>query len=126
MALLTELPLAYFHVFSYSDRRHAKTAGSTVRRVPSAVVTRRSAVLRRLSETKRRAFMATFIGTEQLVLAESRKNGRWSGLTDNYLRVSFAADADLANQLVEVRLDQVQGPGLSGTPVPLCPTRNRG
>ncbi len=111
---LHELPLAYFHVFSYSDRPNAKAKDLLEPKVPPEVTDERSRVLRALSHTKRRAFMEPFIGTWQSVLVEQKKEDRWNGLTDNFIRVRFPAAADLHNRMVEVQLTEIDQQGMLG------------
>jgi len=102
-ALLQRLPLAYFHVFSYSERPHSKSRllGD---KVPEAVKAGRSRALRALSMQKRQAYFHRFIGRSEAVLFEGCKNGLWNGFTDTYIRVRVAAEAPLHNRIKSVRL----------------------
>lgn len=110
--LLADLPLAYFHVFSYSERPHTYAQRYTDT-VPPPVVQERSRVLRELSGRKKAAFYRQFIGRTLRVLFEQRDgSGLYTGLSDNYIKVGVATEHDLANQLVPVRLDAV-GRGLA-------------
>ena len=112
---LRELPLAYFHVFSYSDRPNAKARKLLAPKVPSAVITERSQILRALSQRRRRDFMERFLGITQGVLVEQQKDGRWTGLTDNFIRVSFVSDRkDLQNTIVDVELTKLEQHGMQG------------
>ncbi len=111
--LLRDLPLAYFHVFSYSERQHARSR-RLEQKVPPGVVKQRSRLLRELSHRKRQQFMHRFVGKVLPVLFEQEKNGVWVGLTDNYLRVRVSADFNLRNQLLPVRLQAVDGSTLVG------------
>lgn len=111
--VLRQLPLAYFHVFSYSERQHAKS-----RRLPNPVarqiIDRRSATLRSLSSQKRQDYLAKFLGTTELVLFEQQKNGLWTGLTDTYIRVKVQSELDLHNRLLPVRLEKMDNQALIG------------
>ncbi|MFZ0389455.1 MAG: tRNA (N(6)-L-threonylcarbamoyladenosine(37)-C(2))-methylthiotransferase MtaB [Calditrichia bacterium] len=112
--LLRELPLAYFHVFSYSERPWAKSR-NLPGKVDAAVIEQRSRLLRELSARKRRLFMEDKIGTAPLVLFEQKKKGYWSGLTDTYIRVKVKCDLQLSNKILPVRLNHVAGNFMSGT-----------
>lgn len=111
--LLLDLPLAYFHVFSYSEREHARSS-----RLPGKVsidkVKQRSQRLRELSIRKRKVFLQKFMGKEITVLFEQKKNGFWSGLTDNYIRVKVKFDGDLRNRILPVRLERVENQAMTG------------
>lgn len=111
---LRKMPFAYFHVFSYSERGHAKSH-KLVDKVPAAVIEGRSQKLRELSARKRRLYFERNIDTVQSVLFEQQKNGWWSGLTDTYIRVQVKSDEFLKNQLLPVKLSQIDGQMMIGT-----------
>ena len=73
-------------------------------------------MLRELSNRKRQVFFERFSGREVRVLFEQEKRQRWTGLTDNYIRVSVASEQDLTNQLLPVRLEgsDDDGPCMTG------------
>ncbi|MDE2222618.1 MAG: tRNA (N(6)-L-threonylcarbamoyladenosine(37)-C(2))-methylthiotransferase MtaB [Candidatus Omnitrophica bacterium] len=110
---LRELPIHYFHVFSYSPRAMAQSR--LKKTMPPAVITRRSRILRELSSAKRRLFNESLLGTAQKVLFEQAKERGWQhGLTDNYVRVKIKGSRNLANQLLPVRLNCLDGPCVLG------------
>jgi threonylcarbamoyladenosine tRNA methylthiotransferase MtaB len=111
--LIREEPIDYVHVFSYSERQMAKSRlrGDAV---PSSVISKRSQVLRELSARKRHIFHESLLGTAQKVLMENRKDGYWTGLTDNYVRVSASSSDDLTNQIVSVHLQRIEGSCIIG------------
>lgn len=83
-AVLSRFPLAYHHVFTYSERRGtaaAQMSGS----VPSSVRSARNRVLRTLSATQAEAFARASVGERPDVIA--LRGGRV--LTDNYLQVPW-------------------------------------
>ena len=49
------------------------------------------------------------------MLFEQQKDGRWSGLTDTFIRVYAESAHDLENKLVPVRLDTVEPRALFAT-----------
>ena len=111
---LRELPLAYFHVFSYSERPWAKSRKFS-NPVQKVVVEERSRRLRELSNRKRRVFMTDQLGTIQKVLFEQEKKGWWKGLTDTYMRVKDRSSRNLKNQILNVQLNQIEDQEIAGT-----------
>jgi len=106
--VLKELPIHYFHVFSYSPRHIAKSR--LMETLPSEVIAKRSQILRDLSQRKRRVFHESLLGSVQTVLFEHSKGDGWqNGLTDNYVRIKVQESQDLFNQILPVRLDHIDG-----------------
>ncbi len=101
---LNNLDISYLHVFTYSER--AKTAAAEMSDpVPMEIRRQRNEMLRILSQKKRMAFSNRFIGSARTVLFEhSRENGRISGFTDNYIKVSLPEDVNMINQIANVKL----------------------
>lgn len=113
--LLLDLPFAYFHVFSYSDRDHAKSSKfDPALKIPKTTIAERSRRLRELSQRKRKVYHQQFLGETEKVLFERQKNGRWSGVTDTYIRVIVDSEENLENQLLPVRLVQIENQAVLG------------
>jgi len=110
---LVNSPLAYFHVFSYSDRKLAKSRNFP-NHVDPVVIQTRSAILRQLSLRKKKEFLSSFIGRTEKVLFEEKKKGYWLGLTDNYIRVKVASKERLHNELLPVHLQECHEDTLLG------------
>ncbi|MFQ5465977.1 MAG: tRNA (N(6)-L-threonylcarbamoyladenosine(37)-C(2))-methylthiotransferase MtaB [Thermodesulfobacteriota bacterium] len=91
--LLSDLPVAYMHVFPFSPRR-GTPASEMPERAEPAVVRQRCARLRELGREKREAFYRRFVGRTMEVLAETRgdRNGLARGRTSNYIPVLFEAN----------------------------------
>ena len=107
--LLADLPLAYCHVFSYSERPHTYAQRYTDP-VPPAVIQARSRILRELSARKKATFYRSHVGTTARVLFERLENsGLYTGFSDNYLKVGVEASEDLSNRMALVRLHGVSG-----------------
>ncbi|MGK0291018.1 MAG: threonylcarbamoyladenosine tRNA methylthiotransferase MtaB, partial [bacterium] len=114
---LSSLPIDYFHVFSYSERK-----GTRSEKLPDKnrgdIISRRSNVLRSLSDQKKGAFIQRFIGHEIDVLFESQDGfGNWQGYTENYLRVSIPSKDALKNKILKIRLLENHQTYALGTPV---------
>jgi threonylcarbamoyladenosine tRNA methylthiotransferase MtaB len=87
--LIEDLPLTHLHVFSFSPRP-GTPAAIMQHQVPERAKKERSEVLRRLGSKKNHEFRSGFIGKEMDVVVEDRKGKEeWTGLTDNYIRVSI-------------------------------------
>lgn len=110
---ITEAPIHYLHVFSYSRRSLARSR-DMAGHLPAADIHERSAVLRKLGRAKRRAFYEAAVGRRHTVLFEQRKDGFWNGLTDNFIRVKMRSDENLANRLVDVEIREVSEQGVFG------------
>ncbi len=102
--LLADLPLAYCHVFSYSERPHTYAQRYT-EHVPPTDVQARSRILREISARKKAAFYRGHMGRTVRVLFERLENsGLYTGFSDNYLKVGVEASEDLSNRMAMVRL----------------------
>ncbi len=109
--LLKELKISYLHVFTYSERNN--TLASTMdSQVPKETRTKRSMILRSLSDKKRRIFYQSQIGLDKTVLYETEnKKGYIYGYTENYLRVRTPWDPKLANKLIPIRINEIDKDG---------------
>jgi threonylcarbamoyladenosine tRNA methylthiotransferase MtaB len=109
---LMELPVSYLHVFTYSERDNT-TALRLDGAVPDAVRHKRTIRLRMLSDKLRRAFYASQRGQVRPVLFESAEDeeGRMSGFTNNYLKVTTTYNALLKNRILDVSLEQQDSEG---------------
>ena len=106
--LCREVGFASMHVFPYSSR--PGTSAAHVRDdVPPQVKSERVGRLIELSHEQGRAFRSRFVGTSRQVLWESRKAGRWVGLTDNYIRVNAGSERELTNQIAWARIVGLNG-----------------
>lgn len=106
---LHELPVQYFHVFTYSERDDTPAAdfGAVV---PVEERRRRTRMLRTLSEKKLAAFAERYRGSLRPVLLEAeREDGTIQGFTDNHIRVSVSAAPELAERIVDVRIGEWNG-----------------
>ncbi len=97
------MAFAKLHVFPYSPRP-GTPAVRLSDRVPQAVRDERASHMRELGATQRRRFRERFVGRTLEVLWEKQwRDGRWTGWTDNYIRVVTAAES-LYNRVTKTRL----------------------
>ncbi|MDE2180825.1 MAG: tRNA (N(6)-L-threonylcarbamoyladenosine(37)-C(2))-methylthiotransferase MtaB [candidate division NC10 bacterium] len=107
--LLDRLPIAYLHVFNYSQRK-GTVAASMPNQVPKGVRAARSAALRALSETKWQQFRQTQVGQSfTAVVLEKRdaQTGRLEALTDNYITVRLQDAEGSVGRMVDLSIEAV-------------------
>ncbi|MBP9854650.1 MAG: tRNA (N(6)-L-threonylcarbamoyladenosine(37)-C(2))-methylthiotransferase MtaB [Candidatus Omnitrophica bacterium] len=112
--LVRDLPLNYFHIFSYSKRHFAKSQYMD-ESVPAAKIQDRSRVLRELSLRKKNIFYQAMVGTRHDVIFEGCKGEYYHGITDNFVRVHVKSSSNIANQYLRVKLDSFDGQDVYGT-----------
>lgn len=101
---IESLPVTRLHIFPYSERPGTK-ALDIPHTVSQEEKHRRVNEMLRVSERKMSQFAESFLGTVRPVLLEHGRPGApMSGFTDNYLKVSVEAPAELDNTIVGVRL----------------------
>lgn len=115
LSLCQDAAFADMHCFPYSRRPHTG-ADQMDGHLPPQV--RRERLERLLIVQKRSSevFRARHIGQTLDVLWEEETDGRWQGLTGNYMRVYASTDAPLANRLTATRLERIDGEGVYGVP----------
>jgi threonylcarbamoyladenosine tRNA methylthiotransferase MtaB len=117
------LPLTYFHVFPYSERR-GTVAALMPGHVPAALKKARARTMRELGALKNREFCSRFLGQTVNVLVEERidrASGLFRGFSRNYLPVTFAAG--VANKEMAVRIERWENARLFGCVVDRQGTR---
>ncbi|HHB79692.1 MAG TPA: radical SAM protein, partial [Saprospiraceae bacterium] len=106
---IQDLDVSYLHVFTYSERPNTPAIDMDGR-VPMEERRARNQMLRILSEKKRAAFYSTFEGQKLEVLVEnSKKEGKLTGFTKNYIKVELAQGSASVNDLVPVQLGRFTG-----------------
>jgi threonylcarbamoyladenosine tRNA methylthiotransferase MtaB len=111
LRLIEELPVAYLHVFPYSDR-----PGTAASKLKGAIgedeKKRRVKILRDLGQKKRNAFAGIFEGKRLSVLVEDKNDkttGLMKGFSDNYIPVLITdAVPDLPHKIVHVMIDEAR------------------
>ncbi len=105
--LLKNSPLAYAHVFTFSERG-GTAAAKLKNKISPAIKKKRSMELHRISEKKKRNFYSRFLGRKLRVLTEEQNEfGQWTGFSDNYIKVAIQNENFFGNSLVKVRLASV-------------------
>ncbi|MCC6721388.1 MAG: tRNA (N(6)-L-threonylcarbamoyladenosine(37)-C(2))-methylthiotransferase MtaB [Bacteroidia bacterium] len=104
---IKSLDVSYLHVFPYSERPNTgaiKLQG----KVNESTKNKRVKILRELSEKKRHNFYTENLGKEFTVLYEAEhSNNIMHGFTENYIKVETIYDPLLVNELVKVKLLEI-------------------
>jgi threonylcarbamoyladenosine tRNA methylthiotransferase MtaB len=119
--LLHDLPVAYLHVFPYSERS-GTMAQKLYPKVPEKIKKERASILRNLSSKKREEFALRFLGKKLDVLVEKAKDkrtGLMKGFSNNYLPVLLENNvSSAANRIVKICAEKYQNGKLYGKIVP--------
>ena len=119
--LLQDLPVAYLHVFPYSERP-GTTAQKLYPKVPEKTKKERASILRNLSSKKREEFSLRFLGKKLDVLVEKAKDkrtGLMKGFSNNYLPVLLENnDSSVGGRIVKICAEKYQDGKLYGKIVP--------
>ncbi len=103
--VVKDIPFAYIHVFTYSQREGTK-AVSYGDKVPPQEKKRRTAILREISQEKNISFRKRFLNKPLEVLVISEKEGKKVGITGNYIHVVFDSNKNV-NSITNVLLKNV-------------------
>lgn len=104
LAVATDLPFSYLHVFPYSPRP-GTAAMRLKQRIPSASVKKRADLLLDLDRVKRLAFHNKQIGKTVSALFESGTRAAYRfGTTQNFTRVGITGSEDFRNQILQVTI----------------------
>jgi len=109
---IKNIDISYVHVFSYSDRKHAKSIHFS-NKIPGKIIKERSKLLHKLSLEKKLYFCRQNIGRKEKVLFESNNyNNFMLGWTENYIRVKTEYNPQLINKTVTVELGKFDEDGV--------------
>ena len=111
--LLADLPVSYFHAFTYSDRKGTGSYNLKPK-VDHHVKKERNRIMIEMGERKKLAFYDSFLGRSMNVLFEESHDGWWEGFSDNYMRVAVKSESDLKNEIKQVRLIEVKNQKILG------------
>jgi threonylcarbamoyladenosine tRNA methylthiotransferase MtaB len=116
--LTKDLAFAKSHVFRFSPRQGTPAARMRGQ-IKDEIKKARSQRLLDLHDLHSHDFRAHFLDQTIPVLIEQFKQGKWEGLTDNYIRVEVNNLPENNNgwqhTVVHVRLDHLTGDGVHGT-----------
>ena len=114
VSFAADMDFADIHVFPYSQR-----PGTTAHYLPDQVAPdakrRRAAEMQAIASEAFTGYRRGMLGETRPVLWETGRpssetgTNRWSGLTDNYVRVHAVADRGLSNSITDARLVELEG-----------------
>ena len=110
---LRELQFSGIHVFPYSPRTGTPAAGYPDQ-VSTAVKKERVHRVEELEKEIARVYRQTFLGKTVRVLAEEIRGGRWEGLSDEYIRVTFDGPGIEKGGLYDVYITALTEEGMEG------------
>ena len=100
--LLADLPVSYYHVFTYSDREGTGSYKMKPK-VDHHVKKFRTRILIEQGQRKKFSFYEQHIGKKGSVLFEQQiESGNWVGYTSNYMNVEVSSADNLHNKIYEV------------------------
>lgn len=104
---IESLPLAFLHVFTYSERPNT-IAAKMQGKVPIAERRERSKELQKLSIEKKLKFYEKNCGNKEKILWEAdNENGMMFGFSGNYIRVARPFEEKYINQITEEELTKL-------------------
>jgi threonylcarbamoyladenosine tRNA methylthiotransferase MtaB len=112
--LVGALPFSYLHVFPYSARRGTEAA-AWAERVPAPTNAARSGKLRAVAASRGLAFRRSLLGRVEDVLVlqtRDRATGDLTGLTGNFVEVTFPGPDRLIRRLARVRVMAADADGV--------------
>ena len=114
---LESLPVAYIHIFPYSERPN--TAAANIHpKINVKTKKERALFLKKINELKRMQFARRFLGKELFVLVENTKDKKTrllKGVSQNYLPVLLEnCDQSFVNKIVAVRVQKLEEGKLYG------------
>ena len=110
---VADLPLAYFHVFTYSDRKG--TASFKMKpKVRPDIKKLRTRIMIEMGKRKKFAFYQKFLGRTVKVLFEQPYDGYWEGWSNNYMRIKVPSEKNLKNEILPVKLLSVEDDKIIG------------
>jgi threonylcarbamoyladenosine tRNA methylthiotransferase MtaB len=117
LAFVDQMAFSGMHIFRFSSR--AGTAAAKMKgQIHGHIIKERSQQMHELSARHERAFRTAMLGQTAEVLWETSEEtlgGQlWSGLTDNYVRVSAFSPRNLSNTITPARLTSLLPDALSG------------
>jgi threonylcarbamoyladenosine tRNA methylthiotransferase MtaB len=109
------LPLAYLHVFTYSERP-GTPASEMAGKIPERIRDERSRILHESGIRIKSAFYKSLIGQQRMVIFEQkRKDGTIGGFTDNYAEITIPWDPELEHHEHMVTIESLDGEILKGS-----------
>ena len=112
--LIDSLPFMDLHVFPYSRRPGTRAASMTPQVSPQEKQARSQKLLD-LAKRKHDDFITSQVGQELTLLVEKQTGEHdYTGLSDNYIEVSFQCSYDVCGELIRVRVEGINAERVKG------------
>ncbi len=113
---ISNIPLTYLHVFPYSKRKKTR-AFYLPDHIDWKTKKERAAMLRKLSEKKKKAFLENQIGRTLPVIVEKHDGSVYHGTTENYLKIIFYSAPVREKSIINLIVTGRQNSHLMGKPL---------
>ncbi len=114
LQLIEKTGFSYLHVFTYSKRPFTKASEMT-EQIPENIKKQRSNYLIEVGKIKKLEYIKKFIGSELEVIIENKKNGFFSGTSDNYIKCFVDEKEVVAGNIFKVVINNTDGEYALGT-----------
>lgn len=104
--LAREIGFSHIHTFKYS-RRKGTRADRMTDQIKGNEMTRRSEIIRQISESNKRKYRSLMIGKEQKVLIEKIEKGLAIGYGQHYVPIAFPAGENKWNEWAGLRIESI-------------------
>ncbi|MHB8841614.1 MAG: tRNA (N(6)-L-threonylcarbamoyladenosine(37)-C(2))-methylthiotransferase MtaB [Candidatus Aquicultor sp.] len=111
--LIETVGFSKLHVFKFSPRKGTPAAGFSDQ-IPNDIKDARSASLLGRGANLAERFAANYVGKDLSVLVERRQGNYLSGVSDNYIRVSFEGPDDIIGLITTVSITRQEQAALYG------------
>jgi len=112
--LLADLPVSYYHIFPYSDRKGTGSC-KLQPKVPYQAKKMRTRIMIEQGQRKKFTFYERHLGTTTGVLFEQQHaDGNWLGYTTNYMSVEVNSAENLHNKILPVFCTGLNGRNIIG------------
>ena len=108
--LVKEISPLKVHIFPYSKRGWTSAADNLKDEVKSDIIKKRALRLKGLADACALKYKKQFLNKNMPVLIECRSKDKpdsWEGYTDNYLKVLIKSNLELKNQLIPLKLKEI-------------------
>ncbi len=109
-SFLSNLPLSYLHVFSYSERP-GTPASEMLDKVSGFDRDLRSEKLHRLSDQLKHTFYTSQLGSERWLIPEGKAKKSLQGFTENYVETIVTGAFEIKQSKVRVKLESIDESG---------------
>lgn len=105
---------SFIHIFPYS-KKAGTPAAIMENQVPKEIKTKRAKELKEIMEEERKKYLKEMIGTTVSVLVEKEISPlEYEGYSKNYIHVTFKSNKDIFNEIVKVKITNIENNNLRG------------